>query len=204
MSQNQPDNRTREQKRADYLKNNPPKDVHTTGTTINEEAEGLKPGAGTTASSETPKSPEDKKEKGGIVKLIKDIPSTVWNKGVVPAYEFCKGFAMRGWGWCVNNYNAEVALYKSMGASKYFLDRGSKGMIKVLKLAALLTVAGFINSLMVNISGISLFDPTTLLFVAIAALVMIIAKSYKDQKEMGNDFSLKATGSHIVEAAIAA
>lgn len=160
-----------------------------------------------TEGSATPGKPEDKKkEEGGVINLVMSVPKAIWNKGIVPAYEFCKGIATRAWGSVVNFYNAEVALYKELGASKYFLDRGSKLMIKVLKIAAVVTVAGLINTLLVNMTGVSLFDPMTLGFIALGAIALLLVKSYKDQKAMDDkkSFSFTQAGSHIIEAAIAA
>lgn len=154
------------------------------------------------SSSETPKDEEKKKE--GIIDLVMGIPKAIWNKGVLPFYEFTKGIATRIWGWCTSNYKAEVQLYKDLGPSKYFLDRGSKVLIKVLKVVAIVTVAGLINTLLVNMTGISLFDPMTLAFVAVGALLLMVAKSYKTQKETSDKFSFAAMGNHMVESVTAA
>lgn len=157
-------------------------------------------------SSETPKSdkPAEEKKKDGIIDLAMGIPKAIWNKGVLPFYEFTKGIATRIWGWCTSNYKAEVQLYKDLGPSKYFLDRGSKVLIKVLKVVAIVTVAGLVNTLLVNMTGISLFDPMTLAFVAVAALILLGAKSYKTQKETSDKFSFAAMGNHMVEGIAAA
>lgn len=148
--------------------------------------------------------PAEEKKKDGIIDLVMGIPKAIWNKGVLPFYEFTKGIVTRIWGWCTSNYKAEVQLYKDLGPSKYLLDRGSKVMIKVLKVVAIVTVAGLINTLLVNMTGISLFDPMTLAFVAIAALILLGAKSYKTQKETSDKFSFAAMGNHMVEGIAAA
>jgi hypothetical protein len=148
--------------------------------------------------------PAEEKKKDGIIDLVMGIPKAIWNKGVLPFYEFTKGIVTRIWGWCTSNYKAEVQLYKDLGPSKYLLDRGSKVLIKVLKVVAIVTVAGLINTLLVNMTGISLFDPMTLAFVAIAALILLGAKSYKTQKETSDKFSFAAMGNHMVEGIAAA
>jgi hypothetical protein len=198
-TQGQPDNRTKEEKRADW-------EAKQTNQKINPEATGTKPTAEGSSETTTTAPAATKEEKGGIINLVTSIPKAIWNKGLVPAYEFCKGTVTRAWGWCVDNYNAEVALYREMGPSKYFLDRGSKVLIKALKVVAIVTVAGLINTLLVNMTGISLFDPMTLAFVAVSALVLLLAKSYKDQKSMDDkaSFSFKQAGAHIIESATAA
>ena len=169
------------------------------------EAQGTKPNPST---GEQPKASEVKveveKKENNVISLITKAPSLAWNKAIVPAYEFIKNMAMRAWQGVVDLYNAEVSAFKEMGPTSYFLGRGAKLGIKLFKVIGAAAAVAFINNMLFNLTGISIFDPMTLGIIAFVALVLVIGSSYNAQKKMGGEFDLGTTGRHITEAVLAA
>lgn len=145
-----------------------------------------------------------KETKEGVIKVVTGLPSLAWNKAIKPAYEFIKGIVTRAWNGLVNMYHAEVAAFKELGAKKYFLGRGGKLGIKLFKILGAAAVVSFINNLLFNATGISLFDPMTLSIIAVVALVCVVGSSYYAQKDVGAEFKAGVTGQHITEAFLAA
>jgi hypothetical protein len=145
-----------------------------------------------------------KEEKTGVFELILSGPKYIYDKVIVPAYDFVKGSVLKLRDKIVERYAAELALWVELGPSKYLLDRGAKMALGLLKMGAVVTAAYFLSMYTMSTFGIALFAPTTLLIVASIALVMIIAKSVMDQKDSGAKFSAQVTGSHIVESIMAA
>jgi uncharacterized membrane protein YdjX (TVP38/TMEM64 family) len=162
-----------------------------------------------TSNNPAPESPEQKKgettpeTKGGIVQVVTAVPSFVWNKAILPAFNFVKGIALRIWDGIVNTYKAEVTAFRELGAAQYFLGRGAKIGLLAVKVIAAAAVVAFLNNLLFSYTGISIFDPMTLGIVLLVSLVMVAASSYLAQKEMG-EVSAKVTGQHMIEAFAAA
>lgn len=166
--------------------------------------------AQSTSGNPAPESPEAKKgetpateSKGGIVEVVTAVPSFVWNKAIVPAFNFVKGIALRIWDGIVNTYKGEVAAFKELGASQYFLGRGAKIGLLAVKIVVAAAVVAFLNNLLFSYTGISIFDPMTLGIVLLVSLLMVAGSSYLAQKEMG-EVSAKVTGQHMIEAFAAA
>ena len=167
-----------------------------------------------TPSTNTPESPDQKKgeaakeqvkegskeTKEGVIKVITGLPSMVWNKALKPAYEFLKGIVTRAWQGLVNFYHQEVNAFKDLGPMEYFLGRGGKLGLKLFKILGAAAVVAFINTILFNMTGISLFDPMTLAIIGVIAIVCVVGASYYAQKEMGGEFQAGTTGTHIVEA----
>jgi hypothetical protein len=167
---------------------------HDNKVEIKKEAMGLKPDA----KSETPKT---EAKKGGLIDIPVNAAKAVYEKAILPTWETAKGIAMRGWDWCVNTTNSEVAEYKLLGAGRYLLNRVTSGLIKILKLAVVLTAASFVNGLVMNMTGYSLFAPSSLLVILVTAVVFIGIKSYLAQKDMGAKFSFKQLGADMMNSA---
>lgn len=141
--------------------------------------------------------PEEKKT---ILDLVMSPFKFAWDKVLVPAYEFVKGGVLKAWNFMVSMYEREVEMFKQLGTTQYFLDRTSKALIGILKLAAAVTVAYYLAVFAQAYLNINLFAPATLLIIGAVALVMIIGKSYLTQKDAGTKFSVEQAGSHIMEA----
>jgi hypothetical protein len=177
-----------------------------TGSTVSETKTDTLSEASRTKPESTTKVEEPSKveaEKGGIVKLITTIPSFVWNKAIAPAFRFVKGLALRAWDGIVNTYNQEISAFKELGASQYFLGRGAKLGLMLIKAMIVVAVVYYLNSILFTYSGISLFSPLTLGIILVASLLMVVGNSYLAQKETG-EVSARTTGQHIVEAFAAA
>ena len=177
-----------------------------TGSTVSETKTDTLSEASRTKPESTTKVAEPNKvegEKGGIVKLITTIPSFVWNKAIMPAFSFIKGLVLRAWDGIVNTYNQEIAAFKELGASQYFLGRGAKLGLMLIKAMIVVAVVYYLNSILFTYSGISLFSPLTLGIILVASILMVVGNSYLAQKETG-EFSAMTTGQHIVEAFAAA
>jgi hypothetical protein len=166
------------------------------------EAAGTKPNP--TTGDQPPVTEAKKEEKGGVISLVTSVPSLAWNKAIVPAYQFVKEMVLRAWEGLVNLYHSEVAAFKELGPATYFLGRGAKLGIKLFKVIAAAAAVAFINNMLFNLTGISIFDPITLGIIALVALIFVVASSYNTQKKMSGEFSMGATGRHITEAVLAA
>jgi len=156
-------------------------------------------------SSEAPANPEAKKEeKQGTMLDVAMAPfKFAWEKVLVPTYEFVKGIVLKGWQKIVDAYNHEVDLFKQLGITKYLMDRVSKAALGILKLAGAVTIAYVISVLAQTYLGINIFSGTSLLVAGGLFLILVIGKSYLTQKASGKEFSIGATGAHIMEAVAA-
>jgi hypothetical protein len=184
-------------------------DTHTQGeimseTKAMEEMMGTKPNPSDKEQPSVTQVKAEKKEEGGIISLITSVPSLAWNKAIMPAFNFVKEMVLRAWDGMVNLYHSEVAAFKELGATSYFLGRGAKLGIKLFKVIGAAAAVAFINTMLFNLTGISIFDPITLGIIALVALILVIGSSYSSQKKMGSDFSLGTTGRHLTEAVLAA
>lgn len=143
-------------------------------------------------------------EKKGTMLDVAAAPFVfAWDKILKPTYEFVKGIVLQGWQKIVDAYNHEVELFNQLGITKYLMDRASKAALGILKLAGAITIAYFISVLASNYLGINIFSGTSLLVAGGLFLVLVIGKSYLTQKESGKEFSIGATGAHIMEAVAA-
>ena len=140
---------------------------------------------------------------GETFTLIKSIPKTIYDKGIMPAYNFSKGLVTRAWTAVCDAYASELAAFKEMGATSYLLARGSKIALKALKIVGAFTAAMFLNSYVLGKFGISLYSPMTLMVIAIVAVLAVVAKSIMDQRSVGS-VSAKVVGENILDALAAA
>lgn len=152
-----------------------------------------------------PTKPADKPaEPRGVVDIVTDIPSMVWNKVLKPSFEFTKNMVTRAWKATVDFYDAEVAAFKEMGAGNYLVHRATGLGIKLFKVLMVATVVSIIANLIFSVTGINIFDPFTLLIIAAVTLIGLVGSSYLAQKKAGQEFSLGATGTHMVDQLLAA
>lgn len=179
--------------------------VQATKVEINPEATKAKDAGTNKVSTESDtKTKEEAGEKTGVFDLILSAPKWVYNKAILPAYNFVKGTVIKIKDKAIEFYESERALMKELGMGQYLLDRGGKLGIGLLKVGATVTFAYFLSVYAMSNFGIALFAPQTLLIIGVAALLMIIAKSVLSQRESGAPVSASQIGSHIVEAVMAA
>jgi hypothetical protein len=147
---------------------------------------------------------EEKKEDSkteGVIKLISDIPKAVWQNGIQPTYEFFKDGATRVWSTMKDAYDAELDHYKEVGPVKYGMNRLAGLGFKVIKLAIATTVFIMLNQYVVTATGVSLFSPTALAIVFAVGVVLVLCKSYMDQKDAGGEgYSASQAGVDVVSA----
>lgn len=154
--------------------------------------------------TETSKPADKPAEPRGVVDIVTDIPSMVWNKVLKPSFDFGKDLVTRGWKALVDFYEAEVAAFKEMGAGNYLMHRATGLGIKLFKVLIVATVVSFIANLIFSVSGINIFDPFTLAIIAVVTLIGLVGSSYLAQKKAGQDFSIGTTATHITDQLIAA
>jgi hypothetical protein len=152
----------------------------------------------------TPEAPKVEEKKQGIFDLIMSGPKFVYDKALVPAYNFGKGMVLKVWGKMKDFWAREKALMAELGTLKYILDRAGKIGLKTLKIAATVTLAYFLMEAAMTYGGFNLFSPLSLGIIALIAFACILAKSIMAQKDAGGKVDASVTGSHIVEAVLAA
>lgn len=155
--------------------------------------------------SNTPsdKKKDDKKD-NQFIDVITYIPRKVWNDGIIPVWNLGKGMTLKAWDKTKATFENEKAYASSQGPAKYLLDRIATLGLKVLKLAAVFTLATFLAKLAMSSFGIALFSPAVMITVAIVALLCMVIRSYMIQKETSTEVSAKTFGNHIVEQMCAA
>jgi hypothetical protein len=176
--------------------------VETTVQKVEVPAEALKPKS--IDSEPAADAPKPVEKKRGVIDLVMVGPKFVYDKGIVPVYMFMKGIALKIWQKGFDMWEREKALFNELGAMKYILDRTGKLGLKALKIAATVTLAYFLSEAAMTYGGFNLFSPVSLGIIAFIALACIIAKSIMAQKDSGAKVEAGVTGSHVMEAVLAA
>lgn len=160
--------------------------------TVNAEVHTKK--AETKTKAET-KGTETQEEKKSVFKIVASP--------FVGAFHVLKGLGTKAWDSIKARWNSEVADFRALGVTKYLMDRLSKSSFAILKMAGAATALYFIDMALMKLTGISLLDPTVLVGIAIAGIVLAIVYSVTSQKESGAEVSAENVGYDLMGRLVA-